>query len=153
MGLDQQGASVTGSEVVECTIAPVPTEKLCPAILERTRPLLEKLITPKHDQTVETSIMDLYRGDTLLWVVGDFDAMLITRMFRRGAKKILSVDLMAGSKLAEWFPEWTKIETHFAKAHGCDKVEFATDRKVRRLMQKLNPDFLGSYVVYSRDVG
>ena len=121
-------------------------------IISKVAPLLEKVVTEDADQTVETVLAEIYKGATQLWVVNDFEAILVTRIFTRGTKKILSVDLLAGDNLMSWLDDWGETEDGFARQNKCVKVEFATKRDCGRLLARHRPGFEPEFIVYRRDV-
>ena len=130
----------------------VPQDKLCPEILKKIVPLLDKVIPADGDNTIETSLMELWQGDTQLWVINDFEALMVTRVFTRGVKKILSIDMMAGKNIRHWIKDWIRVENSFAGDNECDRVEFATTRLCEKTVAHYNPAFRPEYTVYRRDL-
>ena len=133
-------------------ISMVPAGRFPEEVLKKIVPLLDRVVAEEHDQTIETVLMDLFRGDSQIWVVNNFEAVLVTKIFTRGIKKILSIELMAGDNVKGWREDWIDTETRFARANHCDRVEFATARNCRRAVARLHPGFKPQYTVYRRDV-
>ena len=133
-------------------ISGVPREKITETVVARLAPVLESALAERHDNTMESIVLDLFRGETQLWVVNDFQAVIITRIIQRPKYPVLSIDWLAGSGLKDWAGDWSEMQTAFAKAHGCAKVEFATSRKCERIVGALGPGFKPEYVIYRQDL-
>ena len=133
-------------------IAGVPPEKLGETILARLVPVLETVLHDRHDNTLESIILDLYRGETQLWVVNDFQAVIITRIIARPKYPVLSIDWLAGEGFKDWIDDWLAIQTAFAKARDCAIVEFVTARRCEKAVARFCESFRPQYVIYRQDV-
>lgn len=133
-------------------ISGVPPAKLSEAVIARVVPMLDGLVTGFHDSTIEAVILDLFRGEAQLWVVNDFQAVIVTRILSRPKYRVLNVDWLVGAGLKDWIEEWKDIQLRFAKAHDCAKIEFVTARKCNKIVEALGPEFEPEYVVYRQDI-
>ena len=129
-------------------ISGVPPAQLSERLLERLVPMLEGVLKEEHDCTVESVILDLFKGDMQLWVVNDFEGVILTRIMPRARRSVLSIEWLVGENMQGWLEDWMPIQTEFAKAHGCDRVEFGTPRSVERTVKRLHPEFEPMYTIY-----
>lgn len=130
----------------------VPPAQFSGDVLAKIMPLLEKVVTDEHDATMESVVLDLFKGDTLLWVVNDYEAILVTRLLDRPRCRVLSIEWMAGENMVPWCREWAKRLDLIAQACSCAKIEFMASRPVERAISRLHPGFRKRYIVYEKDV-
>ena len=129
-------------------ISGVPASHLSERIIGRIAPLLETAIQEEHDCTLESLIADLFTQDTQLWVVNDFEALLLTRIVNRPRRRILNIEWMVGKNMKDWLDDWMPIQMKFAKDNGCERVEFGTQRSVERAVKQMHPEFEPMYTIY-----
>ena len=129
-------------------ISGVPSTHISEPILERLVPMLEGALKEEHDATIESVILDLFKAEMQLWVVNDFEGILLTRIMQRARRKILGVEWMIGENMKGWLEDWMPIQMEFAKANGCARIEFGTPRSVERTVKRMHPEFKPMYTIY-----
>lgn len=129
-------------------ISGVPATHISEPVLERLVPMLEGALKDEHDCTIESVILDLFKGETQLWVVNDFEGVVLTRIMPRARRKILSIEWLVGENMKDWLEDWMPIQMGFAKDQGCGMIEFGTPRSVKRTVKRLHPEFEPVYTVY-----
>ena len=107
-------------------------------ILHRVIPLLELVVKPATGYTIEAVINDLLTQQTALWVIGDFNAITITRIQDRPTGRVLWNEWMAGENMDDWVADWMTVQEAFARSLGCAAIEFAGRNGYKR---KYNPTF------------
>lgn len=112
--------------VEQLTVTAVP-----PAVVDvvwpDVAPMLEKAIaTADGRYSLESVYNEFVSGALALWVVLDDArpiAALTTRVVDFPCKRVLSVDWIAGSRMAEWLPQTNAIFRDYAKSYGCRQIE------------------------------
>jgi len=117
-------------------------------VLERIVPLLETVVKPDTGYTVDAVIYDLIMGETLLWIIGDFQALTITRIVDKPAERVLWNEWLAGKDMESWVSEWLDVQEQYAKNAGCTAIEFNGRRGYMKKYSPLFPKFKGMRTLY-----
>lgn len=104
-------------------IFPIHVKQLA-GIMPRLIPLLERVVKPETGHTVETVLSDLFGGFTLLWVMGDFEIITITRIQDRATERVLWNEWTVGDNLNKWSKIWMETQETYARSVGCRAIEF-----------------------------
>lgn len=108
------------------------------SVMHKLVPLLETVVLPETGYTLEVVLNDLLAQYTSLWVIGDFDAITITRIQDRPTGRVLWNEWLAGSGMDDWVEDWLTVQEAYARHEGCVAIEFAGRNGYKR---KYNPKF------------
>lgn len=122
---------------IEVFIGRVPEEKLL-TVWPRVLPLVEKMIAKHPGRCPEALLGELLCGAGELWVIGDFQAISITRINHKPREKALFIEWLGGDGIDEWVEDWLKVAEAYAKAMQCDCVEFFGRMGYRRYEKRFN---------------
>jgi len=131
-------------------IGGVPSERIG-AVWERVLPLLHRVIKPMTGYSTSALYSELISGLSQLWVIGDFQAIVVTSVQQRPLHKILWVQFLAGSKLGHWLDDWITVMEAFAKAHDCVAIEFS-GRPGWNWIQKQHPDYRAVSTTFRKEL-
>lgn len=104
-------------------IGGVPAEYVL-AVWPKIEPILKRVVTPDTGFDLAHVLAQLQDGLWQLWVVGNFDAVIITSIEIRPLHKVLWVHYCAGDNFEEWVDDWVTLQDEFGRAQGCKAVEF-----------------------------
>ena len=114
--------------------------------------LLEGSLLEESDTTLETIVVDVFSGQTQLWEVNDYQAIVITAVVKRPRFSVLYVEWMAGKGLMDWIDNWIETQMSYAKERGCRKIQFSTKRNCEKLQERLKTGFKLNSLSYRQDV-
>jgi len=112
--------------------------------------LLEMVVKPDSDWMVEGILQRVARGHSHILKHGAWEAICVYALHDRDKRRILYVEWMAGSGFRKWGRELDHVLTSIARASGCGKVEFVSERKVARLMARHFHSYRHPYTIYSK---
>ena len=122
---------------IETYIGRVREDKLL-AVWPQVLPVVEKILTKHPGVTPNAILGDLLVGAFELWVIGDFQAISITRIVNKPREKMLFIEWLGGESIDDWVEDWLKVAEAYAKAIGCDSVEFFGRIGYRRYEKRFN---------------
>lgn len=95
-----------------------------PDMLDPLKKMLERT-AKRGGFTAEAILHDVYRGKTILWLVGDYEGVVIGKIIRRPLEDVLWIDWLVGDNFPEWIDGWFGVQNKFAALVGCKAVEFS----------------------------
>lgn len=107
---------------IDTPIGGVPPEHVID-VWERAEPVLARVVTPETGYSLETLLTELQMARMQLWVIGDFQAIVVTTIVPRPLHKILWLQFFVGDKMDEWLGDWVKVQDEFARFNNCVAVE------------------------------
>ena len=102
----------------------IPTVHVDEVWLE-ARPIIEKAVFDDTDETIDTVYAELLNGNYHLWVIGEFDAIAVTEIQERPARRVAWIRFIAGKNMDQWFDAWIAALEHYAENEDCKAIEFA----------------------------
>lgn len=105
-------------------IGGVPAEHVL-EVWPRVEPILKRVVKPQTGYDLNHVLTELQLRRWQLWVVGNFDAAVITSIQVRPLHKVLWIQYIAGKGMDAWLDDWITVQEAYAKANGCEAVEFA----------------------------
>lgn len=91
----------------------------------RVEPILKRVVKPQTGFDLHHVLTELQLRRWQLWVIGNFDAIVITSIVVRPLHKVLWIEFIAGRDMETWLDDWITTQEAYAKATGCKAVEFA----------------------------
>jgi len=132
-----------GQEVLENLDTPIggvqPHQLEC--VWEKIEPMLERVVTEDTGHTTGTVLKTLLSGLAQLWVIGDFEALMITEVLQRPLHRVLWVRYTAGDNMDDWIDDWITVAEEYAKESGCAAVEFCGRNGWNRYLSRRNKDY------------
>lgn len=122
-----------------------------PLVFRKIEPMLKRVVKPDTGHTVEEVLQELALNYLRLWVIGDFNAIVITRIQHRPSERVLWVEWMVGAKLDEWIADWIEIQAEYARVQGCTAVEF-NGRRGYKKYEPMFPNFKAVRTLYRQEL-
>lgn len=139
------------TDAIEVTAVP---QAVVDVVWPDVAPLLEKAVaTAGGRYSVESVYTEIVAGNLALWIVMDDAkpiAALTTRVIDFPLKRTLSVDWIAGERMAEWLPRVNELFTEYAKSYGCTQLEGRGRKGWLRELSKLGWE--QDYVAYRMEI-
>ena len=108
-------------------------------------------VAEKVGYTTDKILSDLYAMKSQLWVVDDFQGVIVTSILHRPLEKVLFVDWLVGKDgKADWLSEWEAEQESFARGRGCTAVEFRGRRGWKKHQREFD-DYKPVMTVYRKD--
>lgn len=111
-------------EQLETNISGVPSTGVL-EVWDRVAPVLDRVVTPDTGYTLEQVMLEIHDQNAQLWIIEDFEAVVVTKVLIRPLHKALWVWYVAGDNAARWMPDLMVLMEAFAGANDCDYVEFS----------------------------
>ena len=117
----------------------------------RVEPILKRVVTPQTGYTLDHVLTELQLKQAQLWVIGDYQAVVITKIVVRPLHSVLWVHFIAGSKMHEWLEDWITVQEEFAQYHNCAAVEFSGRGGWRKIGEK-HPTYKPVLTTFRKDL-
>lgn len=114
-------------------------------------PVLARVIKPDTGYTMQSVLNALQLGKMQLWVIGDFQGVVITQIEDRPAQRVLYTLFLAGNNMSEWIDEWCEVQDEYARHNGCAAVEF-NGRKGWNKIGESKPEWKAIRTVFRREL-
>jgi hypothetical protein len=114
-------------------------------------PLLARVVKPDTGYTLQSVLNSLQLAKMQLWVVNDFQGVIVTQIEDRPAQRILYTLFLAGDNMSEWIDEWCEIQDEYARHNGCAAVEF-NGRKGWNKIGESKPEWKAIRTVFRREL-
>lgn len=124
----------------------VPTDKLG-LVWHRVAPILETVLTPDTGINLDVVFREIATGSAQLWVVNDFQGVVVTHIVTRPLDKILRATWLAGTGMKAWLRDCEQELEKFARTHECDGISMQ-GRKGFRAYEKEFTDYKPAQTVY-----
>lgn len=135
---------------IETPIGGVPAAGLM-QVWDRIEPLLKRVVRDESGYTIEQVLTELQFGRMQLWVIGDFQGIVVTQIKTPPVAPVLWVMFIAGDHMSEWLDDWKEVMEAFARHNGCKAVEFA-GRKGWNKIQQHYPDYKPMWTIFRREL-
>ncbi len=136
----------TASEELICHVGGVPRDKV-QLVWTRVAPILETVITPDTGYNLDIVYRELIEGHGQLWVVDDFEGVVISHILYRPLDKVLRATWLAGRNMSRWLRRVEQELEKWAVAHDCDQL-IVEGRKGFRAYEKQFSDYKPAATVY-----
>lgn len=95
------------------------------AVWDKVEPILQRVVRPDTGHTLDSVRIALLMGHMQLWVIGDFQGVVVTQIENRPSENVLFVQFMAGDDMKVWLDDWIEVMEQFARYNNCTVVEFS----------------------------
>jgi hypothetical protein len=113
-------------------------------------PLLRRVVTPDTGQTLQSVLTSLLMAKMQLWVIGNFQGVVITEIQDRPAERVLFTLYLAGEDMKAWLDDWCDLQDEYARHNGCAAVEF-NGRKGWNKIGESRPEWKSIRTVFRRE--
>ena len=120
---------------LETPIGGVPAEQVM-RVWQRVAPILKRALGPESGYTLESVLTELQLAQMQLWVVGDFQGVVVTQIKVLPTQKVLWVMFLAGEHMDDWLADWIQVQEEYARFNGCAAVEFSGRKGWNKIAQK-----------------
>lgn len=134
----------------ELLIGGVPSD-LVMKVWPGVEPVLARVIKPDTGYTMQSVLNSLQLAKMQLWVIGNFQGVVITQIEDRPSQRILYTLFLAGNDMSEWIDEWCEVQDEYARHNGCAAVEF-NGRKGWNKIGESKPEWKAIRTVFRREL-
>ncbi len=121
------------------------------AVWPKIEPLLDRVVTPDSGFSTAAILEGVKSGTMQLWVIGDFQAVVVSYIQVRPLHKVLWMQFIAGEEMREWLEDWIVFIEGFARHHDCEAIEFSGRKGwLRRL--KSHPEYRPVMTIFRREL-
>lgn len=120
-------------------------------IWPRVESILRRVVIPESGWTLDHLLTALQLGKMQMFVVGDFDAVVVLSVNSLPLHKVLWIEFIAGSNMSEWLDDWKAVQDDVARHYGCKYIEFR-GRKGWNRLNKHHPDFEAIQTIFRKEI-
>lgn len=135
---------------VTAAIGGVQAELLMP-VWPKVEPVLRRAVKPVTGYTLESVLTELQTGHMQLWVVNDFQGVVITQIKVLPLHRVLWVMFMAGDHMDEWLDDWIAVQEAYARHNECVAVEFS-GRQGWNKIAKRHREYKPTWTIFRREL-
>lgn len=103
------------------------------SVWPKVEPILKRVIKPDSGYAPHHVLMEIQQRIAQLWIIGDFDAAVITKILVKPLHKVLFIPFMAGNGYEVWRDDWQALMEAYAIHNGCSAIEWSGRRGWKRL--------------------
>lgn len=116
------------AEKVESTpIGQVQPEQVM-LVWDKVEPILARAVRPETGESLDSVRADLLMARSYLWVIGEFQGVVITTIIERPTQRVLFTPYLAGDNMREWLDDWIEVQKEYAEFNDCAAMEFSGRR-------------------------
>lgn len=113
--------------------------------------LLKRVVKPDTGYTIESVLTALQLAKMQLWVIGDFQGIVVTQIEDRPAQRVLFTLFIAGDNMAEWIDNCGEVLADYARGNDCAAIEFS-GRKGWNKIGESKPEWKAVRTVFRREL-
>lgn len=121
------------------------------AVWDRIERLLKRVVRPETGETPESVLTDIQMRKKQLWVINDFQGLVVTAVIDRPAQRILFVPYLVGDHMAEWLDDWVMTQEEYARSLDCAAIEFNGRRGWNKIGEKF-PEYKPRQTIFRREL-
>ena len=106
------------------------------AVWSKIEPMLKRVVRPQTGFDLLSVLNQLQLGYWQLWVVGDFEGVIVTNLDIRPKERVLWVRFMAGDNMNDWLDDWIVVQENYARHNGCTAIEFSGRKAWNRIHEQ-----------------
>lgn len=136
---------------LQTPIGGVPSHKVV-QVWDRVEPLLKRVVKPETGWSLQAVLTALQMGTFQLWVIGDFQAVVITQVQDRPEQRVFWVQFIVGDGMQDWLDDWIAVQEAFAREHKCAAVEFSGRKGWRKISEKQYEAYKPVLTIFRREL-
>lgn len=122
-------------EQLTTPIGGVPIEQIM-SVWSKVEPLLQRVVKPQTGFDLMSVLTALQLGQMQLWVVGDFQGVVVTHVVHRPLQNVLWVQFLAGDHMDDWLDDWITVQEEAARHYNCEAIEFQGRKGWNKIHEK-----------------
>lgn len=134
----------------EVFIGGVPSDQVM-RVWDRLEGLLRRVVKAETGETPESVLTDIQLQRKQLWVINDFQGVVVTAILERPAHRVLFVPYLVGDHMDDWLAEWVAVQEDYARAHDCKAIEFNGRRGWNKIGEKF-PEYKPRQTIFRREL-
>lgn len=138
------------AEQMEYPVGGVPSEKIM-LVWDRVEPILARVVKEETGHSLQSVLTALQMSQMQLWVVGDFNGVVVTSVEQRPLHKVLFINFLAGYELNGWLDAWIDVLEDYARFNECVAIEF-NGRKGWNKIGERHPEYKSTHTVFRREL-
>lgn len=135
---------------ISIPIGGVPAEYVH-AVWPKAKKVLKRVVKPKTGYDLPSVYRELICSTMQLWVIGDFQAVVVTQIKVLPLHNVLWIMFIAGTDMDEWRDDWQKVQEAYARYNNCEAVEFAGRRGWERIAKGYK-DYKPVFTIFRREL-
>lgn len=136
---------------LQTPIGGVPSHRIMD-VWERVEPLFKRVVKPETGWSLRSLLTALQMGQFQLWVIGDFQAVVVTQVQDRPEQRVLWVQFIVGDDMQEWLDDWITVQEAFAREHDCAAVEFSGRKGWHKISEKQHEAYKPVLTIFRREL-
>jgi hypothetical protein len=144
--------SAPAEKLEHMAVTAIPAEAVV-AIWEKVAPILDCVVRPELGYSLDHVLTELQLRRWQLWVLGDFDGVVITTVIGRPLGRVLQILYTAGAGMFNCAEDWLAVEHEYAAHNNCTAVEFQSTRKGWEKICAKFPKYDNGHVIYHKELG
>lgn len=131
-------------------IGGVRAELLMP-VWPKAQQVLRRAVKPVTGYTMEAVLNELQTGHMQLWVINDFQGVVVTQIKVLPLHRVLWVMFIAGDHMDEWLDDWIAVQEAYARHNECVAVEFS-GRQGWNKIAKRHREYRPTWTIFRREL-
>ena len=113
----------------------VPADKIM-QVWFKAEPLLKRVVTWETGHSLQSVLAKLQLGTMQLWIVNDFQAVIVTSINELPLYKVLWIQFTVGNDMNEWMDDCAVVIEAYAKHNQCVAIELSGRRGWEKIRKK-----------------
>lgn len=128
----------------------VPSDQVM-AIWDRVEGLLKRVVRPETGETPESVLTDIQMRRKQLWIINEFQGLVVTAVIDRPAQRVLFVPYLVGDHMSDWLDDWVVTQEEYARSLDCAAIEFNGRRGWNKIGEKF-PEYKPRQTIFRREL-
>jgi hypothetical protein len=120
-------------------------------VWDRVEPILARVVKPHTGYSLESVLTELQLANMQLWVIGDFQGVVVTQIYVRPLHKVLWVQFLAGDHMQEWLDDWVETQDEYARSNDCKAIEFCGRHGWNKIRER-HRDYKSMLTVFRKEL-
>jgi len=118
----------------------------------KAEPVLRRAVQPSTGYTTDAVLDELKTGHMQLWVVNDFQGVVVTQIKVLPLHRVLWVMFLAGDDMDSWLADWITVQEAYARHNNCAAVEFSGRHGWIKVAAKKHPAYKPTWTIFRREL-
>lgn len=111
---------------------------------------LKRVVTRESGHTLQSVLTALQMAHMQMWIIGDFQGVVVTEMQNRPAERVLFTQFLVGHNMKEWIDDLHDLLEAYARHNGCGALEF-NGRKGWNKLGESRPEWKAIRTVFRQE--
>jgi 8-oxo-dGTP pyrophosphatase MutT (NUDIX family) len=114
--------------------------------------VLRRAVRPETGYTLDAVLTELQTGHMQLWVINDFQGVVVTQIKVLPLHKVLWVMFLAGDHMDDWLDDWIQVQEEYARFNNCVAVEFSGRKGWQKIAERRR-GYKPTWTIFRRELG